>query len=386
MPKKEIDLAALRKRIDDVDAKLVALFEERMDIAADVAKYKRKNNMPVLDAARERDKLMNISSLAKEEYSNYCRVLYSTIFSLSRSHQQKLLSEQSALCAQIDAAIEKTERMFPENAVVACQGIEGAYSQIAAQKLFDLPEIKYYASFDDVFEAIEKGQCRYGVLPIENSTAGSVSKVYDLMDRHRFYIVRSLRLKIDHNLLAKPGVKLEDIREVYSHEQAISQCASFLRANPQIKVTACANTAVAARLAAESKRSDIAALSSRDCAELYGLCNLAANVQDNANNYTRFICIARENEIYPGADKTTIMTVAPNKPGALYMLLSHFYAHGINMTKLESRPFPDRDFEFLFYLDLDISVYSPKLRAVLEELERQNVGLRYLGSYIEQIG
>ena len=173
---------------------------------------------------------------------------------------------------------------------------------------------------------------------------------------------------------------------MFSHEQAISQCAAFLRANPQIKVTVCPNTAMAARLAATTERSDVAALSSRDCAQLYGLANLVPSVQDNANNYTRFICICATPEIYPGADKTTIMLFAPHRPGALHVLLSHFFAHGINISKLESRPLPDRDFEFLFYLDLDISVYSPKLTAVLAELERQSEQFRYLGSYSESIG
>ena len=379
-------LDTLRERIDEVDRQLVDLFKERMAISAGVAQYKRANGKQVYDAARERAKLTAISELAGEEFADYSRVLYATIMSLSRSYQEKLLGTQSKTQEIIEKAEAETTKLFPVTAKVACQGIEGAYSQIAAQKLFELPQIEYFPTFDGVFDAIESGKCDYGVLPLENSTAGSVGKVYDLILKKNFYIVRSLRLKIDHNLLAKKGLCPEDIKEVFSHEQAISQCASFLKANPQIKVTACPNTAMAARLAAETERNDVAALSSRDCAELYGLANLVANVQDNANNYTRFICISRKPEIYPGADKTTIMMIAPHKPGALYVLLSHFFAHGINISKLESRPLPDRDFEFLFYLDLDVSVYSPKLPMVLAELERQSEQFRYLGSYIEQIG
>lgn len=379
-------LDTLRKRIDEVDRQLVELFKERMAISAGVARYKQEKGLPVLDAGRERDKLMRISELAGEDFADYSRVLYSTIMALSRSYQEKLLGTESELGALIQFAEANTPKLFPTTAKVACQGIEGAYSQIAAQKLFELPQIEYFPSFDEVFEAIETGKCRYGVLPIENSTAGSVGKVYDLMLKHKFYIVRSFRLKIDHNLLAKQGVQLENIREVFSHEQAISQCAAFLKENPQIKVTACPNTAMAARLAAETDRNDVAALSSNDCAQLYGLTNLVPNVQDNANNYTRFICISRTHEIYPGADKTTLMLRAPHRPGALHVLLSHFFAHGINISKLESRPLPDRDFEFLFYLDLDISVYSPKLPTVLAELERQSEQFRYLGSYSEHIG
>lgn len=379
-------LDSIRERIDEVDKQLVSLFRERMEISAAVAEYKRANGKQVFDAARERSKLASVAQLAGEDFADYSRVLYSTIMSLSRSYQEKILGAQSLTDSLIEKAVNETPKLFPVTAKVACQGIEGAYSQIAAEKLFELPQIEYFKSFEGVFEAIENGTCEYGVLPLENSTAGSVGKVYDLMLKKNFYIVRSFRLKIDHNLLAKKGLQIEDIKEVFSHEQAISQCSAFLKANPQIKVTACPNTAMAARLAAETERNDVAALSSRDCALLYGLSNLAANVQDNANNHTRFICISRKPEIYPGADKTTLMMVAPHKPGALYVLLSHFFAHGINISKLESRPLPESDFEFLFYLDLDVSVYSPKLRMVLAELERQSEQFRYLGSYIEQIG
>lgn len=386
MDNKELSIEELRRQIDGVDSKLVELFTRRMEIAAQVALYKRGHGLQVADSARERDLLLRVSQQAGEGLADYTKVLYSTLFSLSRSYQEKLLAGESPLCKQILNAVEATDRLFPQSAAVACQGIEGAYSQMAAEKLFELPQIKYYSDFDSVFNAIDAGECRYGVLPLENSTAGSVAKIYDLMLSRSFYIVRSLRMKIDHNLLARPGIKLENIREVFSHEQAIHQCAAFLREHPQIKVTACANTAVAAKTAAQSERDDIAALSSKACAQLYGLCNLAPCVQDSANNYTRFICISRRLEIYPGADKSTVMAVAPNRPGALYTLLSRFFAHGINLTKLESRPLPDRDFEFMFYFDLDTPVYSEKLPSIVAELERQSEEFRYLGSYSEQLG
>ena len=209
------------------------------------------------------------------------------------------------------------------------------------------------------------------MVPIENSTAGSVKKVYDLMIHHNFSIVRSVRLKIDHNLLAKRGAKLENIKEIYSHEQAISQCAEFLKSlGPDVKVTALENTAAAAKLVAESDRTDIAALCSRSCMDLYDLSCLKYNVQDQGNNYTRFICISRNLEIYPGADRTSLMLATAHKPGALYRLLARFYALGINITKLESRPIPDRDFEFMFYFDL--------VSASTEDFT-------YLGSYSEVV-
>ena len=241
----------------------------------------------------------------------------------------------------------------------------------------------YFSSFDAVFSAIGKGLCRYGVIPLENSTAGSVNSVYDLMMRHNFSIVRSLRLKVDHSLLAKPGVKLSDIREIYSHEQAISQCTEFLHSLPGVKVIPCENTAVAAMCVSGSERRDIAALSSRSCMNLYGLECLRESVQDKGNNYTRFICISKDLEIYPGADRTSLMAVLPHEPGSLYKLLARLNALGINLNKLESRPLPDRDFEFMFYFDLDSSVYSPQFMQLMGELSGICERFNYLGSYSE---
>ena len=267
---------------------------------------------------------------------------------------------------------------------MACQGVEGANSQLACEKLFRLPNIFYFKSFEAVFSAIDSGLCRYGVVPVENSTAGSVNAVYDLMMKHNFRIVRSVRMKVDHNLLAKPGTKLSDIREIYSHQQAISQCAQFLQGLNGVKVIPCENTAAAAKLAAESDGS-VAALSSRSCMKLYGLECLAASVQDRGNNSTRFICISKDLEIYPGADRTSLMMVLPHTPGSLYKVLARFYALGLNLNKLESRPLPDRNFEFMFYFDLDTPVYSPGLLQLMGEMDTICEDFSYLGSYSEVI-
>lgn len=381
-----MELEELRHRIDDMDTRLVSLFKQRMEVAAEVAEYKRKNGMPVLDASRERALLEKVAMLSGEEFESYTRTLYSTVLELSRSYQHKQIGRESALYREITGALENTPKLFPERASVACQGLEGAYSQIAAERLFALPSIMFFSSFEKVFSAIEAGLCRYGVLPIENSTAGSVKQIYDLMISRRFRIVRTVRVKIDHNLLAKRGAKLSDIREIVSHEQAISQCASFLGSlGPNVKITRVANTAEAARMVAESERTDLASLSSRACATQYGLAVLAPSVQDNGNNHTRFICITNETEIYPGADRTSLMIVTPHKPGALYRLLSRFNALGINLLKLESRPIPDRDFEFMFYFDLEAPVYSEKLAQLLCELEQECDEFTYLGTYSEVV-
>lgn len=380
-----MDLQELRSRIDTIDDQLVQLFSDRMAVAAELANYKKDHNLPVLDAGRERQKLADIADNAGEEMQDYTATLYSLLFELSRSYQSKLLGTSSELTSQISTAINETQPLFPPKATVACQGVEGAYSQLACEKLFRLPSILYFHSFESVFSAIEKGLCTYGVIPLENSTAGSVNMVYDLMMKHNFRIVRSTRLKVDHNLLAKRGTKLEDIREIFSHEQAISQCGTFLKQLGDVKITCCENTAEAAKMVAESDRTDVAALSSRACIELYDLSCLAAAVQDQGNNYTRFICISKNLEIYPGADRTSIMMVVSHHPGSLYKVLSRFYVLGINLIKLESRPIPERDFEFMFYFDLDTSVYSPQFIQLVGELQSISEEFSYLGSYSEVV-
>ena len=380
-----MDLNDYRKEIDSIDDQMIALFARRMNIAAKIAEYKKANGLRVLDARREKEKLRDIMEKTPDGLREYMSSLYSLMFELSRSHQGRLLGAAGELPAKIAAAIQDTPPLFPENAAVACQGVEGAYSEMACGRLFKRPNTFFFSSFEAVFSAIEKGLCRYGVLPLENSTAGSVNAVYDLMMKHDFRIVRSVRIKVDHNLLANPGARLEDIREIYSHEQAISQCAHFLQELPNVKVIRCENTAAAARMVAESGRSDAAALSSRACMELYGLSCLAASVQDQGNNFTRFICIAKDLEIYPGADRTSLMMVLPHQPGSLYKALSRFYALGVNLNKLESRPMPERNFEFMFYFDLETPVYSPQFIQLMGELPELCEEFTYLGSYSEVV-
>ncbi len=374
-----------RARIDEIDKQLTDLFAERMSISGQIAAFKKENNIPILDVRREREILRDEAERAPEDVKEYIPLLYSLIFELSRSYQNRLIGVGTDISEKIKNALDTTPKMFPSNISVACQGVEGAYSQLACDKLIRNANVMYFSSFDAVFSAIEKGLCRYGVIPLENSTAGSVNTVYDLMMRHNFSIVRSLRLKVDHSLLAKPGVKLSEIREIYSHEQAISQCTEFLHSLPGIKVIPCENTAVAAMRVSQSDRRDIAALSSRSCMNLYGLECLRESVQDNGNNYTRFICISKDLEIYPGADRTSLMAVLPHEPGSLYKLLSRLYALGINLNKLESRPLPDRDFEFMFYFDLDSSVYSPQFMQLMGELSTVCESFNYLGSYHEVV-
>ena len=380
-----MELSDYREQLDKIDGQLLELFTQRMDIAAEIAAWKQEKNLPVLDVRREKEKLEKIEELSRPELSEYSFTLFSFLMELSRSRQNRILHRESAETTAIEKALRETPKLFPEKAIVACQGVEGAYSGIACEKLFTRPNIFYFSTFDAVFSAVEKGLCRYGVIPVENSTAGTVNAVYDLMIKHDFRIVRSVRIKVDHNLLVKPGTKLEDIREIYSHGQALTQCASFLQRFPNAKVIPCENTAVASKMVAEAEEPGVAAISSRSCAKLYGLEILMPSVQDSADNYTRFICISKDLEIYPGADHTSLMLVIRDEPGTLYNVLARFYALGINMHKLESRPILGRNWDYRFYFDLDTSVYSTRFIQLMGELRDVCEEYEYLGSYSEVV-
>ena len=373
----------LRMEIDEIDGQITEAFRRRMALALDIAKVKQEAGLPVLNPAREREVLCRVTEQCPPELMMYTKLLYSTLFDVSRSYQQCYLTRDTGLTSRIASAMEQTPAVFPRQAVVACQGVEGAYSQQACDKLFSLPNIMYFKRFEGVFQAIEKGLCRYGILPIENSSHGSVTEVYDLMRKHRFSIVRSLRLKIDHRLLGLSGTKLSDIREIVSHEQAIGQCGEFLKNLQDVKITVCENTAMAAQMVLQRGCKDIAAISSPACAALYGLEVLKENISNSDSNFTRFICIAKELEIYPGANKMGLMLTVQHKPGALYAMIAKFSALGLNLTKLESRPIAGTDFEFMFYFDLDASVYDEAALRLLSELDSGPEQFTFLGGYSE---
>lgn len=379
-----MNLDTLRGKIDQIDEDILKLFEARMDTVTEISAQKRAQKLPILDAAREAEKWQTLAEKARPELMPYAHTLYDTLFELSRSHQSAARDSASPLWQEIQTAMADTPQLFPPSATVACQGVQGAFAQMACRRIFQRPNIQYFKTFASVFSAIENGFCEYGVLPLENSTAGSVNKIYNLMLSRDFKIVKSVRLKVDHNLVVQRGVKRGDIRQIFSHEQAISQCAEFLEQfGPDVTITRCENTAAAAEAVANSDRRDVAAICSHSCIELYSLDCLARDIQDRRNNYTRFICISRKLEIYPGADKTSIMMVLPHRPGALYKTLARFYALGVNLIKLESRPLPERDFQFMFYFDLETSVYSEEFAKLLDGLQEICEEFKYLGSYIE---
>ncbi|MEE3420233.1 MAG: prephenate dehydratase domain-containing protein [Lachnospiraceae bacterium] len=279
---------------------------------------------------------------------------------------------------------EFVETPFPSRAMVACQGIRGAYSQITAQRLFPEGTFIYFKNFGAVVRAVREEMCEYGVLPIENNTYGSVKDVYRLLSRGEVNVVRGYRLKIDHVLLAREGTSLKDVKKVMSHEQALGQCDEFLKSlGDKVELVPALNTAVAARSVAASPDPYCAAISSPECAALYGLAILKKKIADNDHNYTRFLCIGKKKAVYPGANRISIILTLPHKPGTLSRILNEIAGAGLNLLKLESAPIPGKDFEFIFYIDIEGSIEDPATVAALKNIREESTGFAFLGNYEE---
>ncbi|MCQ2403182.1 MAG: chorismate mutase [Lentisphaeria bacterium] len=377
-------LDTIRKDINSVDQQIVELMKQRFALSRQVADAKKGTGLPIHDPARERYILNQLCDQAGTEYATEIRMLYAKVFALSKARQRAHLNQGHELIDEIKDALQKSAQ-FPQRTLVACPGLEGAYTQLATTKFFPLPTILFFNNFEKVFEAVEQGLCPYGVLPVENTAAGSVIPVYDAMMQHKFHIVRSCRMRIDHVLLGKPGATLKDIQHVSSHPQALAQCTHFLKEHPSWSVTPSSNTAVAAKKLSEEGTVNQAVIASKECAELYGLTILADNLSDTTLNYTRFICISRNLEIFDNARKLSLMLELPHTPGSLSDLLDRFAVLDMNLTKLESRPIPGRDFQFLFTFDFEASPKDPKTLLLLEELasDPQITHFTFLGAYDE---
>ncbi len=377
-----MELSEIRDKIDVIDDQLLELFLQRMALSDEVAAYKNEHHLPILNKRREREILARVTQKAGEN-ERYAYHLYSTLFELARSRQAGLISAPSKVAERVKTALSSNSEVFPQTGMVACQGVEGANSQAACDKLFPRGNIVYVKTFSAVVSAVESGLCQFGVLPIENSSNGSVRAVYQLLQEHDLSVVRTTRQCIRHELLALPGTRLEDIREIYSHEQALGQCSKFLGGLKDVKATPCANTAIAAEMVSKSGSRHTAAISSHPCAALYGLECVNDHIQDSDNNYTRFICIAKDPVIYAGANRIGLVVAFENRPGALYEIISKLAAMDINMTKLESCPVAGSDFEYVFFVDLEASVKAPGVLAMLEEMERSCARFQFLGNYAE---
>lgn len=370
------DLNEIRKEINDIDVQLIELFKKRMDCARDVAVYKKENNIPVLNPDREEEILDKVYEQGGE-YGAYARLLYSNIMELSRALQHNYVGSGKELLS----VIENADSKLPDSDIkVAYQGIKGANGHEAALKLFPKAELNNYKSFSDVFDAVDRGEVLFGVLPIENSTAGSVSAVYDLVLKHRFYIVGETELKIDYCLCGLRQAELSDIEKVWTHPQSIAQCDNYITQHG-FSAAPCANTAVAARDVANEKRLNVAAICSYKACEEYGLKILDNHIQDDNSNTTRFIVISKKLFVSDDADKISLCFNLPHVSGSLYSVLCRFNSNGLNLTKIESRPIVGSDFEYMFYLDFTGNVNSDAAKGIMCQMSEEMADFSFLGNY-----
>lgn len=371
----------IRKKIDELDRELLPKILERMELSAQASEESRLS--PAEIKTRERE-MMKWATERAGEMEPYIHRFYTSLFELGRAYRECKNPAGTKVRRILEEALEKDTGEFPQNGTIAVQGVEGANSQMAADSMFPRGNLMFFKSFEAVFDAVESGLCRFGVIPIENSSNGSVRAVYDLLNRKSVNIVRSTRLCIRHELLAKSGAALDKIREIRSHEQALGQCSKFLKSlGDKVSVVPCENTAMAAELASRSESGDIAAIASHAACELYGLVPIAKNIQNSDNNYTRFICISKEREIYPGADRISLILALKHRPGALYEILAKLTALDINLIKLESCPIIGHDFEFMFFFEMQGSVRDPRVAAMLEAIEQTCESFKFLGNYSE---
>ncbi len=370
-----------RREIDVIDDKIADLFTKRLDLARQIGKEKQKQAKNINDTNREEAIVAKLAKAFPEDKDSLSR-LYQSIFAISKELQRDLTGP----CDYEDYLLKSlTNTDFPSTtkAKVGVQGSEGSYGYLAAKEIFANPSINYYESFEDIFASVNKGVCEFGVLPIENSIYGEVNEVYDLLAKNNSYIVADFKLEINHYLLGKESSKISDIKEVISHYQALGQCRDYLSKLPNIKITSSQNTALAAKYLAHSERDDLATISSKECADLYGLKILDENIQNNEINYTRFIVIKKDMEVYKDARIISIILEVANKPGALFDLIGKFAALGLNLIRIESRPIAGSKFDFRFYLNFEGTIKDQKTRKLLSELNNSNEYFAFLGNYVE---
>lgn len=376
-----MDLKELRKEIDEVDSQLLKLLTKRMGISKQVAEYKIQNNIPVLNQQRENEILDSIAERSGE-LADSMKIIYATIMDVSRAEQHRIMNAGSALRETI-----KNARQFNEQTnsttVVACPGVIGSYSSEATKKMFTDAKVEYCETFSQVFEQIKNGNVDFGVIPVENSTAGSVHETYDLLMKNRFYIVKAFDMPIHHCLCAKKRTELKDIKNVISHTQAISQCRDFIIENGY-KAIECSNTAIAAKQVSEGEATDTAAICSAHAAKEYSLETLLSNIQTSTTNTTRFIAVSKELLTSDNADKISLVFSAPHVTGSLYRILGRFSMAGLNLTKIESRPKSDSNFSYNFYLDLTGSVKDKRTLDLLCALSDELPYFNFIGNYNEE--
>lgn len=368
------DLQELRNEIDVTDKEILRLFLSRMELCRGVAEYKKAHSMPVFQGGREQQVIDRIKQLtADKSLEAGTAALFTTIMDIS-----KILQNRSILK---DGGMKFTAPDFAGAKHIGCQGTSGANSETAARMIFGDRELIFYHTFEDVFKAVQSGEIDYGVLPVHNSTAGSVDSTYDLLAKYDVFTVRQVCVEINHCLAAKKGTTLGTVSCVYSHPQALAQCSDFLTVN-SYRNAEYANTALAAEMVAGSADEErLAAICSPECAERLGLDIIARDIADCSVNKTLFVCISRELQVEPEADAISVMLTIPHTEGSLYRLLTKFYVNGMNLLKIENRPIKDGSFDVRFYLDFSGKLADGTVQTVLRDLGENLEYFRLLGTF-----
>lgn len=374
------DLQELRKQIDQIDQEMVRLFEARMDVCRQVAEYKIANGKKVLDRSRELEKLDTLGGMAHNDFNRHgIRELFQQIMAMSRKLQYQLLEKEGVSGSLPFTRIDHIDR---KHCRVVYQGVEGAYQHQAALEYFGKDvNVFHMDTWKGCMETIKEGMADYAVLPIENSSAGEVNDIYDLLEEYENYIVGEQIIKIQHALLGVPGTKLEDIRTVFSHPQALMQCAGYLNRHPQWKQISLSNTAVAAEKAAQDGDKSQAAIAGEITAKLYGLEILEMPVNDCRFNSTRFIIVTNRKMYEKDARKVSICFELPHVSGSLYNILSHIIYNDLNMCKIESRPIPERNWEYHFFVDFEGNLDDGAVKNAIRGIAEEAVNFKILGNY-----
>ena len=374
-----MDLQEIRKELDVIDRQIVDLYEKRMKLCGDVAEYKISVGKPVYDGEREKQKLEAVRQMTGEEYRQGASELFTQLMTISRRLQYRLLAEHGQT---FDTGFQKIDRIPVEGARVVYQGVEGAYSHEASMAYFGEDADAFHVrTWEEAMRAVEDGRADYGVLPIENSSAGAVSDNYDLLIKYHNCIVAEIFLPVKHALLGVPGESLEQIHTVFSHPQALMQCSEYLNSHGEWSQISVENTAVAAKKVLEEGDPSQAAVASEAAAKLYGLQILKSGINYNKDNVTRFIVVSRNRVYQKDAAKVSLCFELPHRSGTLYNMLSNFIYNNVNMRMIQSRPIPGRNWEYRFFVDIEGRLDEPAVANALKGVSEEAANLRILGNY-----
>lgn len=373
-----MDLNESRQKIDEIDKELVELFQKRMEVSVEVANYKRQTGKKIYDKQRENNILEKLGNMAKDDFNRKgVQELYKQIMSISRKLQYGLLSEGFE-----KNTFNKVDRLETAGKKVVFYGERGAYTEQAMLEFFG-EEIDSYSvkTFKEVMEALKEGKADYGVLPIENSSTGGITDIFDLLIDYNSCIVGEHEIKVEQCLLGLPGAKLEEISKVYSHQQGLLQCATFLEQYPGMEQVPYMSTAISAKKVMEEQDVHQAAIASRRAAKCYGLEILKENINYEATNTTRFIIVSKEKEFLNDSNKVSICFQLPHECGSLYNMMSHFIFNNLNMTKIESRPIEGKKWEYRFFVEIEGNLQDPGVQNALHGIQEEATTCRILGNF-----